>query len=295
MQRDLDKADWAVGLMQQRQSVRRFKDDPIPEEILYEVLAAGINSATGGNLQPYSIIVERSHIRSQQLSKLCEDQPFIAQAPVNLIFCLDFHKLAVYSRANDAPFTCNKSFRHYTIAMDDLVCAAQAIETAAWLYGIGSCYVGSIIDSIPAAAQMYNLPKLVAPMLVLSLGYPKTLTTPRKKLDYDMVVFNSNYPNLSQEKICAAYDEKYAGMRMTLPSDPKKRQEILADFRRALLTTYTVEKTEQIISKAEQLGYISEIQRRFGLHYHAADMLTSEVLEGLAAQGIYPFYSLMMQ
>ena len=66
MQRDLEKADWAVGLMQNRQSVRRFKDDPIPEEILYEVLAAGINSATGGNLQPYSIIVERSRIQSQQ-------------------------------------------------------------------------------------------------------------------------------------------------------------------------------------------------------------------------------------
>jgi len=295
MQRDLDKADWAVGLMQNRQSVRRFKDDPIPEEILYEVLAAGINSATGGNLQPYSIIVERSRVQSQQLSKLSGDQPFIAQAPVNLIFCLDWHKLAVYSRANDAPFTCNKSFRHYTIAMDDLVCAAQTIETAAWLYGIGSCYVGTIIDNIPAAAQMYNLPKLVAPMLLLSLGYPKSLSTPRKKLDYDMVVFNNSYPSLSEQKICEAYDSKYTGMRMTLPSDPQKRQEILAEFRRALLTTYPEEQCDQIIAKAEKAGYIHEIQRRFGLHYHAADMLTPDVLEGLAEQGIYPCYGLMEQ
>ena len=110
-----------------------------------------------------------------------------------------------------------------------------------------------------------------------------------------MVVFNNSYPNLSEQKICEAYDSKYTGMRMTLPSDPQKRQEILAEFRRALLTTYPEEQCDQIIAKAENAGYISEIQRRFGLHYHAADMLTPEVLEGLASQGIYPCYGLMEQ
>jgi len=109
MQRDLENADWAVGLMQGRQSVRNFKEEPVPEEILYEVLAAGINSATGGNLQPYSIIVEKNRLRNQQLAQLCGG-----------------HKLAVYSRKNNAPFTCNKSYRHFMIAMDDVVCAAQS-------------------------------------------------------------------------------------------------------------------------------------------------------------------------
>ncbi len=70
MQRDLDRADWAVGLMQARQSVRNFKEEPIPEEILYEVLAAGVNSATGGNLQPYSIIVEKNRLKNKQLAQL---------------------------------------------------------------------------------------------------------------------------------------------------------------------------------------------------------------------------------
>ncbi|HOA21872.1 MAG TPA: nitroreductase family protein [Anaerolineaceae bacterium] len=295
MQRDLDKADWAVGLMQSRQSVRNFKEEPVPEEILYEVLAAGINSATGGNLQPYSIIVEKNRLKNQQLAQLCGGQSFIAQAPVNLIFLLDWHKLAVYSRKNNAPFTCNKSYRHFMIAMDDVVCAAQSVETAAWLYGIGGCYVGTILECIPAIAELYKLPMLAAPVLLLSLGYPKTLAVPRKKLDQDMVVFRGAYPTLSAEKISEAYDRKYSGMRFSLPADPHKRQALLDEFRAALCTTYNENKCDEIIRAAEKAGSLSEIQRRFGLHYHAAEMLSSDVIEGLASQGIYPYYGLLEQ
>jgi len=295
MQRDLDKADWAVGLMQARQSVRNYKDEPIPEEILYEVLAAGVNSATGGNLQPYSILVEKNRLKNQHLAQLCGGQSFIGQAPVNLIFLLDWHKLAMYSRKNNAPFVCNKSFRHFTIAMDDVTCAAQSIETAAWLYGIGSCYVGTILECIPAIAELYNLPMLTAPVLLLSLGYPKTMAVPRKKLDQDMVVFRGAYPALSLEKISEAYDRKYAGMRFSLPSDPHKRRALLEEFRAALRTTYNEAKCEEIVRAADTAGSIAEIQRRFGLHYHAAEMLSPDVIEGLASQGIYPFYSLLEQ
>ncbi|MFN2302387.1 MAG: nitroreductase family protein, partial [Anaerolineales bacterium] len=222
-----DLGKWAVQRMQARQSVRSFTDQPIPEDLLQDILAAGINSATGGNLQPYSIIVEKDPQRKQKLCDLCGRQTFIAKSPVNLIFLLDWHKLAIYSRAKNAPFTCNKSFRHYSIGMDDLLCAAQAIESAAWLNGIGSCYVGTILESIPEFVELYHLPKLVAPVLLLSMGYPKGLTKPRKKLEYDKVVFEGDYPALTARQICTAYDEKYKGMHTQLPKNPEERQEWL--------------------------------------------------------------------
>ncbi|MFZ3150103.1 MAG: nitroreductase family protein [Anaerolineaceae bacterium] len=290
MERDKALAGWAVELMQERQSVRNFTNELIPEEVLRAILEAGINAATGGNLQPYSIIVEKDEGHNQRLAEMCGGQEFMAQAPVNLVFLLDWHKLAVYSRSNDAPFTCNKSFQHYSIGMDDLVCCAQAIETAAWLYGIGSCYVGTILNSIPECAEMYRLPKLVAPVLILTLGYPKRLSAWRKKLDYEMVVFEGAYPDLSAEQICAGFDRKYQGARTALPKDETRRQKMLEDFRRALLTTYNEKKSEEIIRAADEDGSVSEIQRRFGLHYHAEDMLSQEVIQGLADQGIYPFY-----
>lgn len=291
MDQNIENANWALELMQNRQSVRRFTDQPIPEALLHEILSAGINAATGGNLQPYSIIVEKDPARNEKLCDLCGGQRFIADAPVNLIFLIDWHKLAIYSRSKDAPFTCHKSFRHFLIGLEDLVCAAQTIETAAWLNGIGSCYVGTIMESIPECVALYHLPKLVAPVLLLSLGYPKALSKKRKKLDYDMVVFDGDYPSISAETICAAYDKKYEGMTTNLPDDVQRREEVLATFLCALQTTYNEEKCQQILKDVDQAGFISEIQRRFGLHYHAEDMLTGEIIQYLADQNLHPFYS----
>jgi hypothetical protein len=175
--------------------------------------------------------------------------------------------------------------------LEDLVCAAQAIETAAWLNGIGSCYVGTILESIPECVELYHLPKLVAPVLILSMGYPRALSKKQKKLDYDMVVFDGDYPALSAETICAAYDKKYEGRTTKLPSDSQRRQEILNTFMRALRTTYNEEKYQQILKDADQSGFISEIQRIFGLHYHAEDMLSGEIIQYLADQNLHPFYS----
>ena len=295
MENQPESAQWALSKMQQRQSVRSFTDQPIPADLLHEILKASINSATGGNLQPYSILVEQDPARKQRLAALCGEQPFIAQAAVDLVFLLDWHKLAVYSRSNDAPFECHKSIDHFLIALEDLVCAAQTVESAAWLHGIGSCYVGTVLDAIPEVAQMYNLPKLTCPMLLLSLGYPKGLTKPRKKLAYEMVVFKGSYPEMNSEQVCAAYDEKYKDMRTKLPAEPARRQAFLNEFARALRVTYTEEKTQQVLDKALAEGSIKEIQRRFGLHYHTADMLTPAVLDAMADQGIYPFYSLWGQ
>jgi len=295
MEHQPESAQWALSKMQQRQSVRSFTDQPIPADLLHEILKASINSATGGNLQPYSILVEQAPARKQKLAALCGDQDFIAQAAVDLVFLLDWHKLAVYSRSNDAPFECHKSIDHFLIALEDLVCAAQTVESAAWLHGIGSCYVGTVLDAIPEVAQMYNLPKLTCPMLLLSLGYPKGLTKPRKKLAYEMVVFKGSYPEMNSEQVCAAYDEKYKDMRTKLPAEPARRQAFLNEFARALRVTYTEEKTQQVLDKALAEGSIKEIQRRFGLHYHTADMLTPAVLDAMADQGIYPFYSLWGQ
>jgi FMN reductase [NAD(P)H] len=291
MDQTSENANWALKMMQNRQSVRRFTDQPISEALLHEILAAGINAATGGNLQPYSIIVEKDPVRNEKLCELCEGQRFIADAPVNLIFLIDLHKLAIYSRSKDAPFSCHKSFRHFFVGLEDLVCAAQAIETAAWLNGIGSCYVGTILESIPECVELYHLPKLVAPVLILSMGYPRALSKKRKKLDYDMVVFDGDYPALSAETICAAYDKKYEGRTTKLPSDSQRRQEILNTFMRALRTTYNEEKYQQILKDADQSGFISEIQRIFGLHYHAEDMLSGEIIQYLADQNLHPFYS----
>lgn len=278
----------AVLRMAQRQTVRNFKDEPIPDEVLRHVMEAGINTASGGNLQPYSVIVERDEEKAKKLADIL-GYPFIAKADANLLFLMDWHKLAVYSKCRQAPFIENYSTNHFFIAWDDTLLCAQAMETAAWLYGIGSCFVGHVMDCVDELKEMYHLPDMTFPVILLSMGYPKTLIPKPMKLPLDMLVFESRYPDLSNDQICVAFDEKYKGRKLPIPTNPGAKTEYINKFRRAMNTFYSEDETDTIINDVVNRGYFSEIQRLFGLHYHPDREIGNELMGRFHEQKLYPF------
>lgn len=281
----------AVRHMQTRGSCRSFADKPVPDELLHEILLAGLHAASGGNLQPWSVIVERDHARAQKLSELCGGQKFIAEAPVNLLFLLDWHRYQIYAAQKDAPFTAYKSYMHFLIGVEDVMCAAQSVETACHLVGLGSCYVGSSNHCGAALAEMYGLPQLTYPVVLLSLGWPKTQPAVAPKLDPSVLIFEGRYPDLTDEQIYQAYEEKLRGRTLPLPQKEPFRSEMLDNLRRSLSTTFAPDKVDDILKTADEQGFINETQRRFGLHYHARDMYENggRILKMMDAQGLRPF------
>ena len=59
-------------------------------------------------------------------------------------------------------------------------------------------------------------------------------------------------------------------------------------MRDALLTSYSPEETEAILTEIQQNGFFNETQRRFGLHYRADQMLINgdEIREDMKNSGI---------
>lgn len=282
----------AVEHMKNRRSVRVFKDKKIPDEDLKMILEAGLAAATGGNLQPYSIIVERDKEKNKMLSELCGGQPFIAGADTNLIFVWDWYKYSIYAKQMKAPFYNRKVYMHFLIAVEDVMCTAQSIETAAHMLGIGSCYVGSSNSCGDKIIKAYNMPELTYPVVILSLGYAEDKLPPRApKMPYDMMVFEGKYPDLSEKEIFDAFDSKYGDKKLDLPTKEEFRRDMLERFRGALLTTYDEKTADEIVKKADELEYVNETQRRFGLHYQADRMYTggAEILKMMKAQKLEPF------
>ena len=74
-------------------SVRKYKPDPLPDELIQAIVAAGQRASTSSNLQTYSVIVVKDESKRKRLSELCGNQSFIAQAPVFLAFCADQSRL----------------------------------------------------------------------------------------------------------------------------------------------------------------------------------------------------------
>jgi nitroreductase len=246
-----------------RASCRSFEDRAVSDEVLNAILEAGTRAATGGNLQPYSIICVRSRETRKLLAELNEDQSFIATAPVDLIFCIDFRRLGRWAALEKAPFTAHRSFRHFWISFQDTIIAAQTVCTAADALGLGSCYVGTIIDRLREHRRLLQLPDGVFPAVLLALGYPKFRPATKKKLGPSCIVHDEVYRDAPDTDLRAMYESKYPGWKKEIT--PDRLEEIMQVCRRVGGESLAKECRERI----EQNGYINVAQNYFGLHYRA--------------------------
>lgn len=255
-----------IELLYERASCRSFGEEPIPDETLDVVLAAAAHAATGGNLQPYSIIkVLDSEVR-QRLMALCGDQPFIGQAPVSLVFCIDFRRLERWAALEKAPFSARRAFRHFWISFQDVVICAQTVCTAANAMGLGAVYVGTVLECLEELRDLLKLPKGVFPVVMVCLGYPRGQLVPKRKLGVDVVVHDEVYREMTDEELLRAYDEKYGGQ--TFEATPERVDSIA----RACREVHGDDYAEEFLARVRRDGHLNTAQRVFGLNYPADEM-----------------------
>lgn len=196
-------------LMMKRRSVRNYKDQEIPEEIVNELLDAANNAPSGGNIQPISVIVVQEPERRKKLSEMVGNQPWVKNAPLSLIFCIDFWRIRKWASLCETEFKGENALPHFLIAYADLMCAAQNVVLLAEGQGLGSVYIGTILDAIDKAREYFDIPKYVLPLMVLSIGYPKSIPKNVPKLKRDVITHRERYRELGEDEIKKAFEDKY--------------------------------------------------------------------------------------
>ncbi|MGI6130780.1 MAG: nitroreductase family protein [Bacillota bacterium] len=255
-----------MRLLCERASCRSFKDEPIPDEVLDAVLTAATCAATGGNLQPYSVIrVLDAQVR-QRLMVLCGNQPFIGKAPVNLVFCIDFNRLERWAALEKAPFSARRAFRHFWISFQDVIICAQTVCTAANAMGLGAVYVGPVLECLEELKDLFKLPKGVFPVVMVCLGYPKGQLVPKRKLGVDVVVHDETYHEMTDEELLRAFDEKYGGQ--TFEATPDRVDSIAQACREVHGGAFA----EEFLARVNRDGHLNMAQRVFGLNYPADEI-----------------------
>ncbi len=254
-----------LKVLLERASCRNFTDKKIPPRVLNLILEAGCHAATGGNLQPYSIINIKNKKTAARLAKLC-DQDFIARAPVNLLFCIDWHRLMQWAKLERAPFTATDSFRHFWISFQDTVICSQSVGIAADAMGLGSVYIGTVLEFFPLLKRMFRLPWGVFPVVLLCLGYPRGKLVPRRKLGPAVIAHDERYHKLSARELRQAFAEKYPGFRLEPTRDRLKA------YYQTARGAHGTEFARQALARIKEQGYINAVQRYFGLHYVADRM-----------------------
>ena len=163
-----------------RKSMRVFTDREISAEDKNAILTAAVNAPTAGNQQLYTIIDVTDGALKDKLAVTCDDQPFIATAKLVLIFCADFQKW--YDAFVSAGCNPRKpQVGDLMLAVSDTNIAAQNAVTAAHSLGIGSCYIGDIMENCELHREMLNLPEYVFPAAMLVFGYPTQQQLEREK------------------------------------------------------------------------------------------------------------------
>jgi len=169
-----------MGNLCSRKSVRVFEETPIPDEVKEHILLAATQAPTAGNQQLYTILDVTDQAMKDRLAETCDHQPFIARAPMALVFCADVQKwYDAYANADCAPRLPGRG--DVVLAMQDAMIAAQTAVTAAWSFGIGSCYIGDMLEQCEEHRSLLRLPEYVFPATLVVFGYPTRQQLERTK------------------------------------------------------------------------------------------------------------------
>ncbi len=184
-----------------RKSVRVFTDREITDEIKEEILICAVNAPTAGNQQLYTILDIQNKELLDKLSVTCDNQPFIKESKLTLIFCADFKKW--YDAFTDTDCNPRKPREgDFLLAVNDALIAAQNAVCAAESFGIGSCYIGDIMENCSIHREMLNLPEYVFPAAMLVFGYPEESQIRRQKperADMKYIVHTNTYKVLNEK------------------------------------------------------------------------------------------------
>ena len=196
-----------IDQIHRHRSIRKYKPDPIPDEILDEILLAGIRTSSSGNMQTYSIIVTRDRERREELLEPHLNQRMVIDAPVFLTFCADFYRMRRWLTISDAPDNFDNFFG-FMVAAIDAVLVSQTVALAAESKGLGICFLGSTFANADQIGRILELPENVVPITGFSVGYPDEDPPLRDRLPKHGLIHQESYQHYSDADILRIYKER---------------------------------------------------------------------------------------
>ena len=193
-----------------RKSVRVFENRPVPEEVRAEVIEAALQAPSAGNQTLYTVLdIDEASVK-ERLAVLCDNQPFIAQAPLVLVFLADCNRwLGAYRTAGAD--SRKPLVGDLLLACADALIAAQNSVVAAESLGLGSCYIGDILENMEEVTELLGLDSYVMPAAMVVYGYPTQQQVERRKpprFAPRFIVQKNRYARQSEDELREMFAER---------------------------------------------------------------------------------------
>jgi nitroreductase len=159
-----------------RRSIRVFKSDDVPTEIVKKLVDAARWAPSAGNIQSWEFIIVRRPEIKRRLAEAALDETFIEEAPVVIVVC-----------ANEARSSQGYGVRGKILyCIQDTAAAIQNIQLAAYSLGLGTCWVGAFREE--KAKESLKIPHGIRPVAIIPVGYPAETPSPRSRRPISQIV-----------------------------------------------------------------------------------------------------------
>ena len=199
-----------VDAIKKRRSIRNYKPDEIPEDVLAKLLNAMRLAPSAGNRQPWKFIVVRDKETKKKLALACHYatisggsrvQRWIAEAPVVIVACGSEKEAAVTYYKDGEHFIAfgwdiaeemkSGSIKYESWLPWDLAIALDHLTLAAVEEGLGTCWIGGLNER--EIKELLSVPDDIRVPVVMPVGYPVSWPGPRPRKPLDEIVCYDEY------------------------------------------------------------------------------------------------------
>lgn len=181
-------------------SYRKFRTDPIPDDVMREMLEAATRASNTGNMQLYSIIVTTDKSLKERLAPCHFNQPMVTKAPAVMTFCADVRRFSRWCELRGAKPEYD-NFVWFVSGLTDAVLASENLSLQAEAHGLGICYLGTTFYNAAEISEILNIPDGVIPVMTVVVGYPDGEVPLTDRLPLDAVVHDNTYRDYTDEQI----------------------------------------------------------------------------------------------
>jgi nitroreductase len=220
---------------------RRYTDQPISDDLMQQVLAAGLSAPAKSDLQQVAIIrVENAGIR-QAIAALLPAMPWVAQAPRFLVVCGDSRRIRRVCELRNVPFG-NDHLDAFFNATTDAALVLQNLIRAAGAVGLGTCPISVIRNHASRIAELLSLPNYVFPLAGLCLGWPSREGFVSMRLPMSLTVHVDRYDDSNFAAEIDGYDRR----RNARHSIPESEWREVDRFGKPALYGWSEDKARQV-------------------------------------------------
>ncbi len=194
-----------LAMVLDRRVTRKYADTPLDDALLNTVLAAAQSAPSKSDLQQYAILVLRDRAKIAAIAGWIGTMPWIADAPVLLLFCGDMRRGQRICEIHGREHANNNMDTFLNCTVDASVAMAHAILAAEGA-GLGTCPISYVRNHLEKIGPLLGLPRGVFPVAGLTLGWPAARERVSPRLPQSVVVHRERYDDTGLEAALPAYD-----------------------------------------------------------------------------------------